>query len=526
MLSILITILVFAFTISLLVFIHEGGHYLVAKRAGVWVHEFAIGFGPAIWRRKWGETQYALRILPLGGFGGVAGEEAQSEEDQQVPSDRLYTAKPPLARVAIVLAGPLMNILAAVLLMIAYFSFFGTPFVEIAEVAADSPARSVLQSGDKLIELRGEQIYFPEQIQSLVQRSEGHPLEAVIDRGGQRLTVAVTPYRENPNGPYFIGIHFSFPLNQIAELPEGSGLARQGLQKGDIIQAVDGKPIGSWPEFLQEMSSVLQKQSQISLRVRRGQTRLDLPIDSSQIAPHELKQVKPQYEPVPATYPIVQQVKPDSFLAQQGVRPGDRLISANGEEISSLSNLLRALLRASGGDGHVRLVLQQGEETRSLEFSVSGMGMPEILQGLQLQVAQRKPGIWASIPIGFRQIRDTIVLLYVGIKQVITGQASASEAFRGPVGIANLLGWSLTRGFDYFIRLVALLSLVLGVFNLIPFPALDGSRVVFALYEMVRGKPIPAEKEGWVHYVGFIFLMGLSVLITWQDIQRRFRGEL
>lgn len=351
MISILITIIVFAFTISLLVFIHEGGHYLVAKRAGVWVHEFAVGFGPTIWRRKWGETQYALRILPLGGFVRLAGEEAQSEEDQQVPRDRLFTAKPPLTRIGVVLAGPLANIVVALLLMIAHTSIFGVPYVTITEVAAGSPAQDMLQSGDKLVQLNNEEIYFTGQIQEIVQESEGRPLEAVIERQGERVKMTVTPYLDQSKGLYLIGV-----------------------------------------------------------------------------------------------------------------------------------------------------VLQEAH--------------------------RQSQGLFESVTIGFKRIVDLLVRLYGGIKRVVTGKTNAGEAFRGPVGIANILGWSITQGLYQFFLMVALLNLVLGVFNLIPFPALDGSRIVFALYEMVRGKPISAEKEGWVHYVGFIILMGLIVLITWQDIQRLFRGEL
>lgn len=107
---------------------------------------------------------------------------------------------------------------------------------------------------------------------------------------------------------------------------------------------------------------------------------------------------------------------------------------------------------------------------------------------------------------------------------------SAAEAFRGPVGIANLVGVSLHQGFETFFRLVALLSLVLGITNLIPFPALDGSRVLFivvnSILKLLTGWTIPPEKEGWIHYIGFILLLGLIVLITWQDIQRLLRGEL
>jgi regulator of sigma E protease len=527
LLDVLITIVVFAFTISLLVFIHEGGHFLVAKWARVWVHEFAIGFGPAILRRRWGETLYTLRLLPLGGFVRLAGEDRGSEEDRQVPPERLFTSKPPLVRMAVILAGPLMNIAAAVVLMILYVGIFGTPFVEIAEVAAESPAWGKLQSGDKLVRLAGEEIYFPEQIQTIVQHSQGRPLEALIDRGGSRSTLTLTPYWDETRGQYLIGVYFVYPLNRIAHLPSDSSLAAQGLKEGDVILAVNDKPIGSWPEFARELTRLLQAKEPISLKLLRDESPIDLRLEPS-IDPGELGEVRPySFAPLPPTYPLIRSLEPDSFLAKAGLRPGDRLIMADGEEINSLTNLVKALLRARGVDGRLELTLERAGEQKMVELDVSTLELGEVLKGVQLQIAQRRPqGIGASISLGLKRIRDTLVLLYLGIRQVITGQIGAGEAFRGPVGIANLLGWSLTQGFDYFFRLVALLSLVLGVFNLIPFPALDGSRIVFVLFELIFRKPIPPEKEGWVHYIGFLILMGLIVLITWQDIQRLFRGEL
>ncbi len=527
MISILITILVFVFTISLLVFIHEGGHFLVAKWARVWVHEFAIGFGPAVWRRKWGETQYALRVFPLGGFVRLAGEDARSEEDQQVPQDRLFVAKPPLLRMAIIFAGPLMNIIAAVFLMIAYVSFFGMPAVEIAEVAVESPARGVLQAGDKLLQLNGQQIYSPEQIQSLVQASQGRPIVAVVDRGGRIVKTMVTPYWDAAREQYLLGVYFLFPLSQIAEIPSNSELARQGLQNGDLILTVGGRPVGSWPEFLEAFNSALKKSASIPLRISRAGTSLELTIDSAKVPPEELQRVRPRFEPLPPTASVIHRLEPDAFLASQGLRPGDRLLTLNGEEISSLANLWPALLRAQAGSGQVQLIVERGKEILPVTFNMSGQSAEEVLKGLQLQTAQRRPAsVWASISIGLKQVANVLLITYQGVKQVLTGQTSAGEAFRGPVGIANILGWSLTQGAEYFFRLVALLSLVLGVFNLLPFPALDGSRLVFAMVELILRRPIPPQWEGWVHYVGFIILMGLIVLITWQDIQRLFRGEL
>jgi regulator of sigma E protease len=122
-------------------------------------------------------------------------------------------------------------------------------------------------------------------------------------------------------------------------------------------------------------------------------------------------------------------------------------------------------------------------------------------------------------------MKEVIVAQYLGFKAIFSGKVSAGEALTGQVGIASLVGRYFAQGLLPFLTLVALLSLLIGLFNLIPFPALDGSRAAFILYELVRGKPISPEREGWVHYIGFIILIGLMLLITYNDILRLIRGR-
>lgn len=530
MLSVLLTILIFAVTISILVFIHEGGHFLMAKWARIWVHEFAIGFGPAIWRRRWGETEYTFRLLPLGGYVRMAGEDGESEEDAHIPRDRLFSAKSGWARTAVIFAGPLTNIAAAVLFMIAFVGIFGTSYVEIAEVAAGSPAQSLLQSGDKVVRLDGQEIYSASQIPTIIQRSEGRPLETVVLRGRERLHVTLDPYWSEERGRYLIGVYFTYPLNQIAELPPDSTLARQGFKPGDVILSVDDRPVGSWTDFIVALGRVIQDRSVVSVTVLRDGETTRLSVEASQIDLSALRdaQFAPGI-PVPATWPIVDRVESGSLWSQQGIRAGDRFVSAHGEPLYSLASLIKAVQRARGGDGRLELRIERDGAIRRFELDVRGLSLEEALTGLQFQSAQRRPAsVWASASIGARQIWNVLVLTYFGIKQVITGQMGAGEAFVGPVGIADLLGRSLDLGPDYFIRLVAILSLMLGIFNLLPFPALDGSRIVFVavngLLKLIVGRPIPPEKEGWIHYVGFMLLMLLVLVITWNDIQRLFQG--
>ena len=529
-LSLLFTVVAFIVVIGVLVFVHEGGHFLAAKWVRVWVHEFAIGFGPAVWKRRRGETLYAIRLFPLGGYVRLAGEEAGREEDAEVPPDRLFTAKPAWARIFVILAGPAANVLAALVLMILYVGIFGAPYVEIAAVVPEAPSYGVLKPGDKILELDKKAIYFPEQLSPLVQRVGERPVSLVVERAGRRVEVTVTPYWDEERGRYFIGIAYQYLLPVVGRLPEGSVLADQGLQEGDRVRKVQGTPVGSWPEVVSALRGAPTPRA-VAVEIEREGSIEVLTLDLTRVPPEELDGVIPlALAPLPPTTPRVEAVAPDSPWARIGLKPGDRLLTAEGEAVAGLITLVYAILKAQADDGVLTLEFERGAERRRAELDVRGRELAEALEGLQLERAKRRPGPIAAVYLGTLQLRSTLVQYYLGIRQVLTGQVSAAEAFRGPVGIANLVGVSLRQGFETFFRLVALLSLVLGITNLIPFPALDGSRVLFifvnSILKLLTGWSIPPEKEGWIHYIGFILLLGLIVLITWQDIQRLLRGEL
>ncbi|MCR4404942.1 MAG: M50 family metallopeptidase [Candidatus Acetothermia bacterium] len=349
--SVLVTLIGFLITIGFIVLIHEGGHFLLAKLSGIWVHELALGFGPAILRFRGRETQYSLRIFPIGGYVRVAGDGSGGEEDERVPPQRLFLNKPPLTRMALVLAGPTMNILAALVIMVLVVGLIRVPYLQVADFPPDSPSRGILQEGDRILSAEGRRIYFLEQFQRAVrERGEaGLPLTVEVERGGQLERLTIQPKFEE--GRYIIGVYFT-----------GSELT--------------------------------------------------------------------QRVPFPT-----------------------------------------------------------------------------------------------SLGVGLLWVKNVVLGFYTGFKGLFTGAIPPGEAFTGPVGIASIIGQSLAEGLLPFLTLLAALSLVVGgLINLIPFPGLDGSRAAFILYELIRGKPIPPQRESLVHYIGLVILMGLVLLITYNDILRLLRG--
>ncbi len=433
--TIVLTTIAFIVTIGFLVMIHEGGHFAAARLFGVWVHQFAIGMGPSLWRRKGRETEYSIRIFPIGGYVRMAGEDRESEEDQAVPPERLFTSKPAWQRMIIVFAGPVMNIIAAIFLMIMIVWAFGLPYLEVAELVplpdgSPSPSQGIIEIGDRIERANGRMIYSAQQLQQIIRNSAGQTVTLELLRNNEHRTVTVQPVWSERDGRSIIGVKFA-------------------------------------------------------------------PVSTSN---------------------VIAKLEPDSFLAQQGLQVGDRILSINGVPIWSFWQMRELLLNAQSAV----LVVQRGEQELELPLEVAGRTELELFSGFEPQVLMRRVSVGQTIIVGAKRSWDTVVAIFEWLRNLPGRLGQASGEIRGPFGIFEVIGQSLQFGLMSLLLVVAVLSLNLGLFNLLPIPALDGSRILFLLIEMIRRKPIPPEKEGFIHYIGFILLIGLILLVTYNDIMRFF----
>lgn len=429
------TVLIFAGTLLILVGVHEGGHFLAAKLTGVYVHEFAIGFGPKILSFQRRETRYSLRAIPFGGYVKLAGEDRQ-EENEDIPTDRLLYSKPPWVRILISLAGPAANLLTTLIVILVVLWGFGMPLLQVAGLVEGEPAEQFLRPGDAVLAIDDQPVYSIESLARIVQRAAGSPVSVRIERDGEVKTYAITPQYLHDEDRYVIGAYFltTTYTNELSQVDPSSIFGRAGITAGDRIVAVGGEPVITGVEVVDRLGALLPSDS-IPLTLMRGGVQLDVSIPSS------------------------------------------------GYEVTSL---------------------------------IDGIGFADT------GIVVRRPGFASGIVLGAGQFAGYINMMVSGLRDVITRRIAASKAIAGPVGIANLLGEGFRQGPSIFLQIFSYLSLSLGLFNLIPFPALDGSRAAFALYEVVRGRPIPPEKEGMVHLIGFFILIGLMLLITYQDIIKLF----
>jgi regulator of sigma E protease len=428
------TVLLFILTLIVLVGIHELGHFLAARAFGVYVHEFSIGMGPLVVSRKRGEILYALRLIPIGGYVRMAGED-RLETGDAIPAERVLHNKPAYVRILICLAGPVMNAVLALAIILAVSWTVNLPVLQVADTVPGAPAAGVLQAGDRLLVIADTTVYTTSDVSRAIDASNGQPLEIVIRRDGVEQKVTLQPRAAEDGSGYALGIYFS----AIAETTE-------------IVS-------------------------------------------------------------VPAASPL--------YVA--GVEAGDQIVSVNGEATTTRAQLLTALDRALEGNDTVTLAILRDGSRIDVSLRAGGRTVDQALKDVRFGnhgVEYHRPGFAAGLALGLRDFATYASLLARTLRDLVAGSQEARDAVSGPVGIADMIGRSLSYGLLAFLQILGFLSLNFAIINLIPFPGLDGSRVLFALVEWVRGKPIPPQREGIIHAIGFVILLVLLVLVTYRDILR------
>ncbi len=428
------TVLLFILTIIVLVGIHEFGHFLAARAFGVLVHEFSIGMGPILVSRKRGETLYALRLIPIGGYVRMAGED-RLETGEAVPAERVLHNKRPYVRALISLTGPVMNFVLALVVTLAVSWSVSLPVLQVADTVPGAPAAGVLMPGDRILTMGGEKTYTMADVTRAIAASGGRPMEIVVRRDGTEQTIRIQPRATADRPGYEVGAVFS-PVAQT-----------------------------------------------------NGVTSVD----------------------------------PGSPLYVAGVEAGDRIVAVGGRETSTGYALETAFGRALQSGDVVALSLLRDGAPLDVFVRTDGRTVAQILEGTTLGdhgVDLRRPGFRDGLALGIRDFVTYASLLGQTLRDLVSGSAEARASVSGPVGIAGILRESWSFGFLYFLQILGLLSLNFAIINLIPFPGLDGSRVVFAIIEWIRGKPIPPQREGMIHAIGFVVMLVILVLVTYRDILR------
>ncbi len=462
--SFFLSILGFILAIGILVTVHEFGHFWVARKLGVKVLRFSVGFGKPIYR--WGgkqkssvtstgnsqeqdNTEYVIAAIPLGGYVKML-----DEREGDVPEAELHRAfnrQSLPVRSAIVVAGPLFNLIFAI------FAFWGVLVLGetglrplIGEVSADSPAATV------------------------------------------------------------------------------------GMVQGDEIVAVNHEPTPTWTQVLYQFATASVTGNDILFQVKdaQGATRehvmaADVIGDFAEVKkPLEKLGLTPDFPVFP---PIIGRVLETEAAAAAGLKVGDRIISADGAVMEDWQGWVK-YIRARPGQ-MIKLEVERDGQMLDLDLIPRASGSPDKPEGRIGAAAQVPEGIWdryrvhhsmgmlEAIPVAVTKTWDFSLLTLKVMWRIITGEASLKN-LGGPITVADAAGHAVSAGLVQFLKLLAIISVSLGVLNLLPVPVLDGGHLMYFAVEAVRGRPVSEKVMLWGQQIGLALLLALMGLVLYQDISR------
>ena len=452
--TVLTSIFAFVLAIGILVAVHEYGHYLIARLIGVKVLRFSIGFGRPIWLRRWGtdQTEYCVSAVPLGGYVKLLDEREGNVDSVDLP--RAFNRQPIPKRIAILVAGPMMNFVFAVF---AYWAMF------------------------------------------------------------------------------VIGVPGAQPI--IGDVTEASIAANAGLAEGDRIVQVGEQPVATWEgAILAILDSILADGDMPMQVVDRQDDRRTVWLDI-QGKMTELTEPGKMFSGLgitpwaPPWFPLVMDVQAGSPAETAGLLPGDLILRLDGDPVHNGADWVR--LVQSKPDQTVQIVVERGGAELQLTVRLASKlseGNPVGWIGTTTTVppgvldryrADQRYSFGESFGVALKRTWSMSALTVRMVGRMITGEVSVKN-ISGPINIAQYAGYSASGGLASFLSFLAIVSISLGILNLLPIPMLDGGQVVYQVLEAFKGSPLSERAQLIGQQIGIMILVVLMSFAFYNDLARIF----
>ena len=431
----LITLIAFLIVLGILIFIHELGHFLAARHVGVRVEAFSVGFPPTLWGKKIGDTEYRISWIPVGGYVKLFGQNVD-DEDPNDPTN--YAHKSLFQRLYILTAGPLMNLLFALIFMPLVF-WIG---METPAYLDDSP--------------------------------------------------------------------------RIKDVQDGSYSQKLGIQANDEIIAINGTFVKNWEELHNTMGSIPPSETMVFDIDRKGNS---IYIEGSAIEMHRLGSMGWS----PYLVPIVGGFSSGSPAERAGIKVGDKITRINELVIgdwSDISPSVQKIMTAESKkpDSTLKVELERNSEVKFIDVTpFFETNSQRWLLGMSMSKKFRSHSLGESFALGISRLWFITKGTFSFLGQMFKGEGSMDD-LGGPVKIGMVIGDAVRSGISDLFFLMAFISLQLGIFNLLPIPALDGGHILMLLIEKINGKPLSTAIRERTQMIGFSALLFLMIFVTWNDL--------
>ncbi len=531
----------FVILLGLLIFVHELGHFSVAKFFGVRVEVFSLGFGKKIFQFKQGDTVYCLSLIPLGGYVKMFGDEhgqVLNEEEKKYS----FLHKPVGQRIGIVLAGPMMNFIFAIFIFM-LVSLLGEDLrgPVIGDISSSSLAYSNgFRSGDTVVRAGKSNVKSWEDFQDALNSSKGSELQIEVQRevGGQHETLqSKASIKTNPN--------ILSSESQIGEIEGITANSRQsvvgvrslslaekaGLKTGDRITAINDIKV----KYFRQIENVLVSQSGLNIKIDVERSNFD----ESKTEKISASLDHPRFSSMAglgleSSELYLAKIMESTPAALAGLLEGDRIIKVGTTEVEKWDDLLN-IVKSFSGTGSLNFEIERQGKIQNFEITpkmTSQMNaqngeekrftigiIPHIMIAEPIVVKVQAENIFVASQRGLARTYDVTVMTVLSFVRLIENKISPKN-IGGVISIGQAASETFKIGITHFLQMMAVISINLFILNLLPIPVLDGGHLLFYTIEALKGAPVSMKKMEVAQQVGLVLLMSLMVFALFNDFTR------